>query len=500
MNRYLINRWNGSPAFLPAIVFGAGCLFLVMLLSTIKPAVFFSGDGGLKYLVAQQVNKQEGAVKLKLAANDWVNDIWQKGFYPFKPPFVYDQQGGKTVSFPPYFQWLSAPVLRVFGWAGLYWIPAISLLLLWVYFVMLLYRLRLAHTAVASALFGLCFCSPLSFYGAVYWEHTLAVLLFFAGIAFLVKPPDNRIHAFAAGSLTGLAAWFRPEALLLWLLIVAMVLYNQVQQPKKTNLYFVTGSFLFVILFFFCNKWMYGNFPGAHSYQLTDKSSFNSRFMQSVILMIHLNAKQLLFFPVMILVYAMVLYALIKKYTVPKQVLQLLLLSLLFSLIAPFFLPNGGGKQWGPRYFLFLIPVLLVAGAHLFNLFPIKKTLLWLVLPVVIYSISLNGLSAYKTLREDYSFRVNPCLQLLLHDSCKIVIVQNQFVAQEFASLFHAKNIFLAENSAQYVSLQTLLLNAGKKEWIFLARDRELVLPCHMQQRTADIRHAGDYFFVRCHQ
>lgn len=480
---------------LPVIIFVVACLFLGGLLSAVRPDVFFSGDGGLKYLVARQINSGNSAVMLHPEGVEWVQQIWDKGFYPFKPPFVYEQGGNKIVSFPPFFQWLTAPLLKLFGNAGLYIIPAVSLLLLWGLFGRILYRLNIKQPVVAGALFCLFFCSPLTLYAAIYWEHTLAVLLGFGGIVFLVKPARSCTQAFILGCLTGLSAWLRPEALLLWLLIVAMVLYNQVQQPEKTHAYFAAGSFVLVALFFVCNKALYGDFLGAHSYQLATRNSWREQLAQSFILLTHLNAKQFLFFPLSLLIYAMTCYALIKKYAVPKECLQLVLISISFSLIAPFLLPNGGGKQWGPRYFLFLIPPVLIAGAMLVDTVRFKRvTLLWLLVPVIVYSLYLNSFSAYNTLRDDYAYRVKPCLQLLQQDGCTVLIVQNQFIAQEFAALFETRQIFLAENKQQYTQLATLLQAAGKQEWIFVARDRHLLLPANARP----VRRAGDYFFIKC--
>ena len=482
---------------LPAVIFVVACFFLGGLLSAVQPDVFFSGDGGLKYLVARQINSGNSSVELYPEGAEWVQQIWAKGFYPFKPPFVYDQDDSKIVSFPPFFQWLTAPLLKLFGNAGLYIIPVVSLLLLWSWFGWILYRLNLQQRVIAGALFCLFFCSPLTLYAAIYWEHTLAVLLGFGGIVFLVKPARSCTQAFILGCLTGLSVWLRPEALLLWLLIIAVVLYNQAQQPEKRNAYFTAASFVLVALFFVCNKALYGDFLGAHSYQLITHTPWQEQLARSFILFTHLNAKQFLFFPLSLLIYAMTCYAFIKKYAVPKECFQLLFISISFSLIAPFLLPNGGGKQWGPRYFLLLIPSILIAGSLLINTVRFKTaTLLWLLVPVVVYSLYLNSFSACKTLYDDYAYRVKPCLQLLQQDKCTILIVQNQFIAQEFAALFETRQIFLAENKQQYTQLETLLRAAGKQEWIFIARDKPLLLPANADP----VRRAGDYFFIKCGQ
>ena len=497
-----MHTFKRRPDFksLPAFVFIMSCLFLTVLLSTIQRDVFFSGDGGLKYLVTKQ---PADYTTLHLKTPDWVGDIWNQGFYPFKAPFVYDSLQEKIISFPPFFQQLSAPLYQKFGYAGLYCIPVFSILALWVWFTWLLYHLRIKPVIIAVVLFCLLFCSPLTLYAAVYWEHTLAVLLLFAGIVFLVKPTGKPLTAITLGSLTGFSAWLRPEALLLSLMIAALVLYNRLRQERNASLYFVVSLFVTIVLFFVCNRFTYGDFLGAHSYQLFLEASLREKIHQSLVLLIHLNGKQLIFFPIQLLVFSLVMYARVKKAAVPKQVLQLLLITVLFSFIAPFFLPNAGGKQWGPRYFLFLIPIVLLAFAIFANSFSsfhnVVKVGPWLMLPFVAFSVYLNSYLAFKTLHNDYAFRVKPCLQFIQHDSCKVVVVQNQFIAQEFAALFDSKSIFLAENRSQYDTLQTLLHKARVEEVIFISRDRDLLLPCQPNEPGSNhVQHIGDYFLTRC--
>ena len=219
--------------------------------------------------------------------------------------------------------------------------------------------------------------------------------------------------------------------------------------------------------------------------------------------MTHINGTQFLFFPISVIVFAAVFFRLLKKQAVPKPVCQLLILAVLFSVTAPFFLPNAGGKQWGPRYFLLLIPVVLTAAAIFANTLPVHGRLArksaWLLVPVIIFSLYLNVYRAYGTLHDDYAFRVKPCLDFVRQDPCRVVVVQNQYIALELAAVFHTKDIFLAEDRQHYTVLQRLLKEAQVREVIFISRDKELLLPCsNGQSGSNSFRHVGDYYLTRC--
>jgi hypothetical protein len=105
-------------------------------------------------------------------------------------------------------QIISSFFYSTFGYSGLYIIPIVSTILCWFGMVMLLRRCGLAPRQVAAGLFVLVFCSPLTIYGATYWEHMPAILLLLAGLAFIVRPPANRGAAAAMGFISGLAAVF----------------------------------------------------------------------------------------------------------------------------------------------------------------------------------------------------------------------------------------------------------------------------------------------------
>src|SRR4029453_5039003 len=73
----------------------------------------------------------------------------------------------------------------------------------------------------ALALATLVFATPLTFYGATFWEHTPATLLLFAGAVIVALPPcaPRRVVLIAAGAGIGAAPWLGAGA---WCLGVAL--------------------------------------------------------------------------------------------------------------------------------------------------------------------------------------------------------------------------------------------------------------------------------------
>lgn len=485
---------------LPYIIFFLACCFLGVLLFTIEPGVFFSGDAGLKYLVLRQFSNTGVYKTLDFAKPVWVHQVWSQGFYPFKPPFVYSIASGKMVSFPPAFQWINTLFYKLFGYSGIYIVPCASVVLLWAWFIILLRKVNLPSLVVAAGFFLLAFCSPLTVYGAIYWEHSLAALLLFAGVAYLVQQPSSYYRAFLTGLLAGSAVWLRPEAMVLCALLSLTVLYNYYRNRNAADLVFIFAEAIAVLGFFCFNNLEYGNILGAHSIQVLDQGG-GSKLKEGLIHLTHINARLFVFFPAAVLFYALAVYLFIKKRPLmPVVVYQLTVIIVVFSLLTPFILPNAGGKQWGPRYFILLVPIMLttlcLAVMHIpLTGFPLRR---WrfLILLFVAYGLYLNVYKAAKTLRDDYAYRVSPGLRFLGKDSCNVLVVQNQYIAQEFATIFERKHVFLAETDTTFDQLQNKLRSVGITEILYMASSNEnKSLANKFKNGGRDLLQVGDYFF-----
>jgi len=486
--------------FLPFIMFVIAVCFLASLLFTIKEDVFFSGDAGLKFLMVKQIAKGGSFAALHLESPFWVNKIWSQGFYPFKVPFVYDASQGKIVSFPPAFQWLSSWLYKWFGWKGLYILPVISLTGLWFWFIMVMLRAGIKPIIISLGFFLLAFCSPLTFYGAVYWEHTTAILLMFSAVAFLITPQPSFFYSLLSGMLLGVSVWFRPEMLLLWLFFITTVLIINRRKSNLTNGIFIASSLIGIVTFFIFNAVTYSNILGAHSFQLSDPIGFIAYIRWKMVVLTHLNARDIIFFPLIILIYALAIYNLLRKSLFPLLISQLTAIIILFSLIVPFALPNTGGKQWSARYLLPLVPLVITTCSLVLNYIDINKIKKWswfVLPPLVAYSLYINVYLAHKTLQNDYAYRVKPGLDFIKNEPYEIIIVQNQYIAQEFAALFEKKQIFLAEDQQSFNKLQQLLKAIGVSNIIYMAHDPGLErLPENLINPSPNLEKLGDYYFA----
>src|SRR6476646_7760015 len=136
----------------PLIVIFVGILFSLYLQSLIPNDVFYSGDGGLKALLAKQFSAGNFYFDLRLPTNTWIQSLWDAGLYPFRPPFVYNVENRYFITFPFTFPLITAPFQAIAGFRGLYIIPLVSTWALWFSFYAACQRLKLGRISTAIAL------------------------------------------------------------------------------------------------------------------------------------------------------------------------------------------------------------------------------------------------------------------------------------------------------------------------------------------------------------
>jgi hypothetical protein len=363
----------------------------------------------------------------------------------------------------------------------------------------MLRRVGMNPCVASFALLILSLGSPLTIYGALYWEHTLSILLSFSAVVFCVTQPVSAKYALLLGLLSGLAVWFRPETMLLCLLFMATVLFKNSRKKDTRSIMFISAALAGLVSFFVFNAATYGNILGAHSYQLSNAVGPAAYFREKLIILLHINARLVIYFPVMLLFLALAGYMLIKKPLSPL-ISQLTIIILLYAIITPFVLPNAGGKQWGPRYFLPLVPIVITSLALASGFFDTRKFMkpawIWLLTLLIAYSIYLNVFKAHESLKNDYAFRVKPGLDFLNHQSCDVLIVQNQFIAQEFASVFATKKIFLAGNQPDFNRLCLLLKSAGVPRVIYMTSDsNNVIFSGNTANKMGEFKKMGGYYF-----
>jgi len=446
-------------------------VYLAFLASSAQPGVFFSSDGGIKYLVVKQLTQGHGFKYLYLPQPQWVHQIWANGYFPFKPPFLYPSPDGNLFVFPPAFQLISSFFYTHFGDMGLLVIPIGSTLLLWLGFILLLRRCNISPSRIAIGLFILVFCSPLTIYGATYWEHMTAILLLFCGLSFLVKPATNPVAAMVLGLLSGLAAWFRPEAMMMNALYGLALVSLFIKERNRATIFFLIGMTLGVAGFLLFNKIEFDSFFGIHSRQVLKDSvegGVEVNPFRNLIANNLINTRHYLFILLLLpAIYAWVRYR--KRLDIRTGLLIAIVLA--YCILTPFMVPNDGGRQWGARYFLPLVTVIIVAlllvDKEWKPKYPVWATAI--ILLIAAYSFQHNTYKGgIKTLVWENHHRISPDLNFLNQTPGKVVIVSLPYIAMELGYLFDDKYFFLAPDDSSLNRLLPQLKQQGIRGYTYI--------------------------------
>lgn len=480
-----LQRLDRNNWIVYGVLFFSLCYF-ALLISFIHTGVFYSADGGVKSIAIRQLTQGYGFKYLHLDQPSWVQSIWQDGFFPFRPPFFYSSADGYMFVFPPAFQVINSFFYSRLGYAGLYILPVSSILLLWTCTIWLLKRCGISPSGIAFALFVLVFCSPLTVYGTMYWEHAPAVLLLFAGLTFIVRTPARMPAAVVLGLVSGLAVWLRPEAILMNFLyaLAVIVLYvreKDVRKKRPVYIAFVTCLFISVLCFFAFNKVEYGSILGLHGQQVVNSDDPETKLTAGHVLrnlvMNNFRSIRHFFFILLLLPVVYRLLAFPKDSDLRPGLLAAIVFA--FSLIAPFIVPNDGGRQWGARYFLPLIPIVVVtlclADRQWGFLNPWTKpvwltTLLLLCLGYSFFHNTYKG--GIKELRWAYTQRVKPSLDIIDGKPGNVVIVFAPYMAYELGSAFNKEYFFLAPGDDSLRRLLPLLKAQGIHEYTYISDPR----------------------------
>lgn len=469
---------------LPLAIICIGIFFSLYLQTLVPNDVFYSGDGGLKALLAKQFSAGGFHFDLRLPANNWIQNLWNAGLYPFRPPFVYHVESRYFITFPFTFPLLTAPFHTLFGFRGLYIIPLLSTWALWLSFYAACQRLKLGRTMTAIALVILIFAAPLSLYSGMYWEHTLAVALAFQGMALVLVPPVKGLStrdAIMSGSLIGLSVWFRPEFLCLVGILLAGVCVTQLKPlqefkivPEKAAT--LSASMLLVVaLFFGINLLIYQHPLGIHSVQIVEAFSLKERSLTALS-----NLKQLLFslsyyFPIAFFPLIYVCLALVNgKLKLTPKMQVILWISILFVLAVPLIVPSGaGGKQWGPRFLLITVPLIALLAVMQLKLLlqtyqrKLQLALLGLFAVFLTTGLYINSYLGSVDLARNYQV-ILPAVKGLRSQPDPIIAMSHEYVAQALAPSLPHKTFFLTEDSQSVKQLGGTLLSQGYKKFLYV--------------------------------
>lgn len=499
----------------PLSIILAGILFSIFLQWQVPNGVYFSGDAGLKALLARQLSDGIFRFDLVPPSESWIRDVWDGGLYPYGEPFVYKVANKHYITFPFTFPLVTAPFEALFGYRGLYIIPLISTWIIWFVFYWLCQRLKVNHFYTSVALISLIFASPLTIYSAMYWEHTLAVALAFAGGTILLASKNSSglsiNNAVLSGALVGLSVWFRPEFLCWVAILIGLVYFASLSQIKgvetiaflsKNKTIFAVSAIATIALFFLCNKLIYGHPLGIHAIQVVEKVSLTKKLKDSLKSFQGLGKAFLIYFPLTLFLIFYPLLSFLKNREVKLNLKLSLayLICILFTIGVALIVPPGtaglipGGKQWGARFLLILIPVVaLVAVKELSYLKtainPIFEYVgIGIISLLLLVGIHKNTYEATIYLQESHQ-GILPAIEFLQKTPNNIIAISHQFVAQAIApSIGQDKVFFAVENQNDLTLLGKKLLEQNKQEFLYICYPHR---PCEVPQKMTN--NEGDF-------
>ncbi|MFH1137362.1 MAG: hypothetical protein V1816_14940 [Pseudomonadota bacterium] len=484
----------------PWLILGAGLLFSLFLLTLIREGVFFAGDMGLKLLQVKQFQADLFRFDLNLPAPEWARSLWNEGLYPFHPEFVYQLGGKHYIHYPFLFAWLSIPFYAGWGFWGLHVLPLLSVWVAWAVFFLVCRKMEYTREGTSLALWGLIFASPLTFYSALFWEHTPAVALAFGGMALILtgfRQKPSLPRAAAAGGLIGISAWLRPEMLCLAIgLTLLFPILKLFKLDLKNRWVTATTAFLPILLFFLTNYFLYGHPLGLQGQQVVEgrvvgqaaASGFSliGQTVNAVLMAEDMGRLTLVYFPLAFSLPAIRLLRPRKNQSTPTGELDfLLILSALVFVGTAFILPLGAWniKQWGPRYLLLPVCLLCLGLGPALDLLREttavrKKIGVALLATSLAWGAGVNTYFAASRLARDFSTRVKPTAELVTGAPEGVVAVSIQHIAQELAALIGPKIFFLAGDEQSLVKLGRALEENGQSSFIYIKHiDRPGFIP-----------------------
>ncbi|MDJ0579266.1 dolichol-phosphate mannosyltransferase [Crocosphaera sp.] len=546
-------------------IIASGIAFSLYLLAIVPDGVYFSGDGGLKALLAQQLG--EGIFQIDLVTPDaeWVHQLWENGLYPYEEPFVYYLNDKYYITFPYTFSLITAPFYTLFGERGLYVIPLLSTWLIWIGFNIYCRCLKLTQFQQCLSIFLLIFASNLTLYSGMYWEHTLAVLFCLIGMIILFIPRESITikEAILSGFFVGLSAWIRSEFLAmvatLTFLVGVMIIIrylsnmrsgNNVDLPRKLNLdqlsylgdkgwIFILVMYVTVGLFFISNQLIYGHILGIHGLQIVEGFTIARRLREAWESFLEIIVTFFEFFPVACFSLLYLLLFLVKKSFQEKTPRIILISFIVFSLITSVYWYNThgtdeirlflrlyavaiilslvwlflawkeeinitqrmalvyvlgllftagvallvdsgsdeiavGGKQWGQRYLLILLPFFSIMIVHQLQVFLDNSKSIIKYYTIFLFSIFVI-IGIYKNMYLGTNFfqknhrGVTEAIEFLDNDSRQIVAVSHQFAAQILESpLRKDKLFFRVDQPESLIKLGQTLTENNQSDFVYV--------------------------------
>jgi len=466
--------------WLARAVLVAGMLASLALLSqSPRVEVFWSGDGGLKHMMAKQFASGKFHVDLRLTDDPEVARLWDEGLHPgARGRYVFHRDGKYFGVFPYPFSFVSAPFYAMFGMMGYYIIPMLSLWGVWIVLYLALRRTCIESWMIALLMGAIIFSTPLTLYGTAFWEHTLGIFLTITPIVYTLRHEDDEpgvIGPILAGAMLGLSAWFRPEMLaLIAALLPAVFVWRLRAMGFRGWFLFCAATVCAVFCFFGLNMWIYGHPLGTHGLQVFAMDPPPTRLDQVMHRFHVITRNTIRFAPVgafVVFVLAAALWQ--RRLSWRDPAVYLTVVGSLFYCLMVYMVPSDGDFQLGPRFALLAMVLLIPVGAYAWKLLWDAPNVLRVAAVVVLLLSAALGFK--RTAQEgrwmisEYQNRVLPAFTFVRDREEKTVAVSHVAITTELCDLLDRKDFFAVTEDADLAKLVPALRARGVDRFLYIA-------------------------------
>ena len=505
---------------LPLLPLILGIIFTLILVIQIPEGAYFSGDAGLKALLSKQLAR-EIRFDLIPPSQPWVRELWQQGLYAYTPPYAYYLGDRYYIAFPYTFPLITAPFYRLFGYYGLYIVPLVSTWIVWGLFYWTCRLLKFSPIWTTLSLVILIFASPLTPYSVLYWEHSLAVCLAFAAVPLMLVVKKNFLSQSASILLTllagmglGFSVWFRQDLFCLVALLFAIAFFQILLQWQpirswlaskswKINFSLIPRPWLFCIstaiatgLYFVFNKPVYGSFFGIPRVEMLEVTLIQ-KLLNAVVGFEAMGVAFIVFMPIAAFIAFYITASIVDRPHLKPNFLSIAIYALSLILLwgIAFLVPAGtsglipGGKQWGVRFLLILVPIFTLVNVEALKSI-CDRARSWLKYTGIVLFTILSLVSFHKNTLEGSAFvlksyrDIEPAIGFLNAKTEPVIAISHQFVAQALeASVSDEKLWFKVENTEDLTLLGQRLVAENIDRFVYVCYP---FAPCPLPETASE--------------
>jgi hypothetical protein len=472
---------------------------LVVIRCTLPAGVFWTSDAGNKFLVAQN-----------FAAGGYQHLAMAYPAAEIDPAFRWFPTGGEHFRkigsgfysiVSPAFPLINAPLVAMLGATGATLLP----LLAGIGIAMLVPALVRASGSVAdpaAAVLAVIFATPLAFYSLDFWEHTTATLLAMIAILFLLRE-----RPLLAGIFCGASIVFREEG---YVFLIAVLIASAMRRRVAA------GAAIIVIPFWIAQAVAFGNPLGLHlaAHVGPDAIALPARLARNAWYFLFQFHERPVIAAVLAVAWIAAVLPLRRAFT-PRLTLALLAavtgaillvtngdpilntidtqglflfvpfvallaspfrndrisllnrISLIYIILMPLVLrANWSGTIWGPRYFLTIMPLLVVAALEAMPRKGVARAI-GIGLFVVSAGVELFGL---KLLHDKLA--ASDAVRSAIAAGPRVVITDVFFVPEEMGSLYFEKEFLMPANDRQLAAAIGAIDGRGIRDFSFVTSAR----------------------------